>query len=380
MIQLYREREKLFTGNSGNSGNPGGRVRRGFSRGIFGGFEVGKVPGPEGEEQPGKGWERPQTSPSVWDLGDPFPIPAFLGSLFLCQRKNPLFFPCSFPPPAPSGMSGRVSEFPARGPPEIPGVWNRLLPNKTHQKHSQTGKEFQEKQGKAKKKKKVDFVGKASPAPGIPGKRPAGPGTGNPKSPKIQHSRGILAGPGIVPAQIPIPAGSGIIPIPIPSFPRTPGRARGCFMYTAPIPGSEPIPRGDPGIPGILKFPGMLSCPWGRSWNSGNAEIPGNAQFSSAPPRSSGNAEIPTLGAGSGGDPGIPGTPQFLGTLSCPRGQSWNSRIPGNLSSPRSRSPSRGSGGARIPGNAEFCSGPIPELRELRDSREFSSPRSAGRG
>lgn len=72
-------------------------------------------------------------------------------------------FSCSFPPPAPSGMSSRVSEFPARGPPEIPGVWNRLLPNKTHQKHSQTGKEFQEKQRKANRK--GGFCWKSFPGP-----------------------------------------------------------------------------------------------------------------------------------------------------------------------------------------------------------------------
>lgn len=302
MIQLYREREELFTGNSGNSGNLGARGTspKGLFQRVFWGIWSRKGPWSRGRGAAGKGLEKapnlslslgfgsgfptfPSGKGSWLGFGGSLPNPGFSGIIIpLPKEKSPFpsFFPplfqlfsCSFPPPVPSGMSSRVSEFPARGPPEIPGVWNRLLPNKTHQKHSQTGKEFQEKQRKANRK--GGFCWKSFPGPirlreflGSARQVPE-QGQGIPNPPKSNIPGEIPAEFGILPAWIPIPAGSGIIPIPIPfpipfpSFPQTPGRARGCFMYTAPIPGSEPIPRGDPGILGMLQFPGTLSCPQG---------------------------------------------------------------------------------------------------------------------
>lgn len=263
---------------------------------------------------------------------------SFFPALFL------LLLPQECPAACPSLLPRDLQKFQEFGIGFFPTKLTRNIPKR--EKNSRKNKE--------KPTKKVDFAGKASLVPSNSGNSWEAPG-GSQNSdresqipPKSNIPGGIPAGFGILPAWIPIPAGSGIIPIPIPipSFPRTPGRARGGFMYTAPTPGSEPIPRADPGIPGMLKFLGTLSCLRGQSWNSGNAEIPGNARLSLALCRARMKATPEFWECRDShargwfwGDPGNLGTPQFLGTLSCPRGQFWNSRnsrIPGNLSSPRS--------------------------------------------
>lgn len=275
MIQLYRERGGLSTGNSGNSpgnsGNGGAGGRRSFSREDFwGGLEVGNVPDPEGKEELEKSWKSPQTSPSAWNLGAVFPFflqekgPGWdLGSLpnpgFFWiiiplpkekKKKSPpflLFSPFSsfFPPPAPLGMSRHVrASF--LGTSGIPGLWNRLLPNKTHQEHSQREKKPRKnKKNPKSNKKKGGFCWKSFPRPiriwEFLGRARRGPR--NPKSPQNPtfpgDSRWDL---GSSQSQFSLGHREGL---------------RGCFMYTVPIPSLG----ADPGIPGILRFLGTLSSP-----------------------------------------------------------------------------------------------------------------------
>lgn len=96
--------------------------------------------------------------------------------------------------------------------------------------------------GKTKKSQQkrwilLEKLPRSHPAPGIPGKRPAGPGTGtgNPKSPKIQHSRGNPGGIWDPPSLDPNPSGvwdhpnPNSIPNPIPIFPSDTRKGSGMF-------------------------------------------------------------------------------------------------------------------------------------------------------
>lgn len=255
MIQLYREGGGLSTGNSGNSpgnsGNGGAGGRRGFSRGFLGGIGSGKGPGSQGEGGAGKA-PRPRPEPGIWEqfshfsfrkrvlagIWDPFPILGFSGSLFLCQRKkkkSPLFFLFSpfsgfFPPPAPLGMSRHV-RVSFLGPLEFQDSGIASFPTK-HTRNVPRGEKKSRKNKKTPKiiTKKVDFAGKASPAPSGSGnswEEPGGvPETPNP--PKIQHSRGI---PG------------RIWDHPNPNFPWDTGKGPGGVLCTRRrFPALEPIP------------------------------------------------------------------------------------------------------------------------------------------
>lgn len=220
-----------------------------------------------------KSWKSPQTSPSAWNLGAVFPLflqekgPGWdLGSLpnpgfFLViiplpKEKFPLFllFSPFFQLFSSSCSLGNVQpsvRVPFPGTSGIPGLWNRLLPNKKHRERSQMGKKTsRENKQTPKITKKGRFHWKSFPRPiqirEFLGKARRGPR--NPKSPQNPTSQGIPGGIWDHPS-----------PNPIPTFPSDTGKDSGGFMYTAPIPGLG----ANPGILGIPRFLGTLSCPQG---------------------------------------------------------------------------------------------------------------------
>lgn len=192
MIQLYREREELFTGNSGNSGDLGARRTspKGLFQRVFWGIWSRKGPWSRGRGAAGKELEKapnlslslgfgsgfptfPSGKGSWLGFGGCLPNPGFSGIIIpLPKEKSP--FPSFFPPlfqlfpalsllllprecPAacPSFLPGDLQKFQEFGIGFFPTKLTRNIPKR--EKNSRKNKE--------KPTEKVDFAGKASPVP-----------------------------------------------------------------------------------------------------------------------------------------------------------------------------------------------------------------------
>lgn len=267
MIQLYRERGRLSTGNSQNSPTNSGSSQRdeGLFQRILGGIGSGKGPGARGEGGAGKREKagkapRPNPQPGIWEqfshfffrkrvpagIWDPFPILVVLGHYSSAKGKissfPSLLFSSFFPLPAPLGMSSQVSECPSQGPPEFQDSGIASFPTK----HTRKKTSRENKQNPKLVTKKGGFHWKSFPRPiriwEFLGRAQRGPR--KPKSPQNptfpgDSRRDLGSSQSQSHSHISLAHREGLW---------------GCFMYTAPIPGLGADPR-------ILRFLGTLSSP-----------------------------------------------------------------------------------------------------------------------